>query len=499
MAAVTNTWIKFFTDAGIPAGIAASYALTFSNNRIRMDMLLDLNKEYLKDMGITLMGDVIGILRHAKHVHEQNVRDKILGTSANAPLPQKSTPASRMLDHYMRKTDTNSSDGGGSGSGGGDGDVDDTAVSLEKQKTSIPSTSLFKAKKQTLKTKSEQEVQAPPLKKVRRVLPEHEGRYKITMPSGSTPRTQKILAKQGLLTQKKKTVFDRLGDGSVTSTTESEGPSITITGLGLNIVKPASSMPEKSSVFLRLGEKSQVSSTSNQDILEGKTYLEDIPVSRESVLPYAGVFKQERRKKTVKKVHIQKIEVPTMQADIESARQHITEDGRLISKIVQVQERLGASLSEGKSLLHTLESPNNGKVVKKIIRTNKTTAGILANPTNAKKLSVKARLGSSDSEASSSTTEPAIRRKKIVFVKKTGEKVTTPINRAQDLRLNTTATKSVTFGGVTKKTFMPREVITSSTNCNTITFSNNVTSTCGIHKGPGSITTKTGVFSRLGS
>jgi hypothetical protein len=72
------------------------------------------------------------------------------------------------------------------------------AVLLEKQKTSIPGTSVFKAKKQILKTKSEEEVQAPPLKKVRRVLPEHEGRYKITMPSGSTPRTQKILAKQGL-------------------------------------------------------------------------------------------------------------------------------------------------------------------------------------------------------------------------------------------------------------------------------------------------------------
>lgn len=71
------------------------------------------------------------------------------------------------------------------------------------------------------------------------------------------------------------------------------------------------------------------------------------------------------------------VEVPTMQADIESARQHKTEDGRVVSKTVQVQERLGASLSEGKSLLHTLQSPNDGKVVKKIIRTNKTTAGIL--------------------------------------------------------------------------------------------------------------------------
>jgi hypothetical protein len=73
-----------------------------------------------------------------------------------------------------------------------------TALPLEKQKSSVPATSVLKAKKQILKTKSEEEVQASPVKKVRRVLPEHEGRYKITMPSGSTPRTQKILAKQGL-------------------------------------------------------------------------------------------------------------------------------------------------------------------------------------------------------------------------------------------------------------------------------------------------------------
>ena len=45
--------------------------------------------------------------------------------------------------------------------------------------------------------------------------------------------------------KKKKTVFDRLGDGNVSSTTGNEGPSITITGLGLNIVKPATPSQEK--------------------------------------------------------------------------------------------------------------------------------------------------------------------------------------------------------------------------------------------------------------
>jgi hypothetical protein len=63
---------------------------------------------------------------------------------------------------------------------------------------------------------------------------------------------------------------------------------------------------QQSSVFSRLGEKSQVTSTSSQDFLEDKTYLEDTSVCRETVLPYAGVFKQEPKKKIMKKVEIQK-------------------------------------------------------------------------------------------------------------------------------------------------------------------------------------------------
>lgn len=38
----------------------------------------------------------------------------------------------------------------------------------------------------------------PVKKPPRRVLPEHEGRYKITLPSGSTERSKQILAKKAI-------------------------------------------------------------------------------------------------------------------------------------------------------------------------------------------------------------------------------------------------------------------------------------------------------------
>lgn len=64
-------WIGFFKEAGIPPGDAANYAVTFTDNRITRTMLLDLTKEYLNDMGIAILGDVIAILKHAKTVFNQ--------------------------------------------------------------------------------------------------------------------------------------------------------------------------------------------------------------------------------------------------------------------------------------------------------------------------------------------------------------------------------------------------------------------------------------------
>ena len=60
---ILRDWVSFFNDAGVQSTSARTYADAFVQNTIVGDMLADLNKEYLNDMGIKVVGDIIRILR----------------------------------------------------------------------------------------------------------------------------------------------------------------------------------------------------------------------------------------------------------------------------------------------------------------------------------------------------------------------------------------------------------------------------------------------------
>jgi len=70
--------MKFFLDAGIPPDSSAQYAVTFETNRMGLDMLMDLDKEYLRDLNITALGDIISILKHAKGASAKKAADEVL-------------------------------------------------------------------------------------------------------------------------------------------------------------------------------------------------------------------------------------------------------------------------------------------------------------------------------------------------------------------------------------------------------------------------------------
>ncbi|XP_065833803.1 uncharacterized protein C19orf47-like [Oscarella lobularis] len=90
-------WTTFFKEAGLPQSVAAEYAVVFNDNRMKFDMLADITKDILTEMGIRKMGDILAIVRHAKTVHTQEVRKREASLVKSSPL-QKSvvTPLKQM-------------------------------------------------------------------------------------------------------------------------------------------------------------------------------------------------------------------------------------------------------------------------------------------------------------------------------------------------------------------------------------------------------------------
>uniref|UniRef100_A0A1I7V2V2 SAM domain-containing protein n=1 Tax=Caenorhabditis tropicalis TaxID=1561998 RepID=A0A1I7V2V2_9PELO len=61
-----EAWTQFFVRAGIPKDIAQKYAKSFHNNRITKEMLPELDKSTLSELGVTAIGDQLCILRRIK-------------------------------------------------------------------------------------------------------------------------------------------------------------------------------------------------------------------------------------------------------------------------------------------------------------------------------------------------------------------------------------------------------------------------------------------------
>ncbi|CAI5449939.1 unnamed protein product [Caenorhabditis angaria] len=79
-----DAWQQFFTRAGIPRDIASAYAKSFTTNRITKEMLCDLDKATLAELGVTAIGDQLLILKRIAAGAERNAEK-----DAERKIPQR--------------------------------------------------------------------------------------------------------------------------------------------------------------------------------------------------------------------------------------------------------------------------------------------------------------------------------------------------------------------------------------------------------------------------
>ncbi|XP_026935351.1 uncharacterized protein C19orf47 homolog isoform X2 [Sagmatias obliquidens] len=262
----TSEWIQFFKEAGIPPGPAVNYAVMFVDNRIQKSMLLDLNKEIMNELGVTVVGDIIAILKHAKVVHRQDMCKAATESvpCSPSPLPGEirrgaSSAASRMITNSLnrdsppgtppRRPDTSTSKISVTVSNKMAAKSAKAAVFFNRWSLSpavVPGPVLdawgqrlfhawlpflFQVSAAALARQEEESLTGPT--KRRRVTAEMEGKYIINMPKGTTARTRKILEQQQAAKGLHRTsVFDRLGAETKADTTMGNKPTGVFSRLG---------------------------------------------------------------------------------------------------------------------------------------------------------------------------------------------------------------------------------------------------------------------------
>ncbi|CAJ0949945.1 unnamed protein product [Ranitomeya imitator] len=259
----TSEWINFFKEAGIPAGPAVNYAVMFVDNRIQKSMLMDLNKDIINELGITAVGDVIAILKHAKVVHRQDICKALTDLSSGAIMQSElrrtaNSPATRMIANSLRRDSPPSTP------------VRRPETSTSNISVTVSNKVALKKSLAALSSPAEEDTSPEVPVKRRRVTAEMEGKYIINMPKGTTERTKKILEEQAAKGTSRTSVFDRLGAESKADTTTGAKP----TG-----------------VFSRLGDpcEEEKSADSDEDtsVLQYAGVLKKVsaPVSREKIIP----------------------------------------------------------------------------------------------------------------------------------------------------------------------------------------------------------------------
>ncbi|XP_068935438.1 uncharacterized protein C19orf47 homolog isoform X6 [Petaurus breviceps papuanus] len=223
----TSEWIQFFKEAGIPPGPAVNYAVMFVDNRIQKNMLLDLNKEIMNELGVTVVGDIIAILKHAKVVYRQDVCKAAAESLASSPshlqaeLRRSATSAaSRMIANSLSRDSPPSTP------------ARRPDASASKISVTVSNKMAAKHAKAAALDQLEEENADVPVKRRRRVTAEMEGKYIITMPKGTTPRTRKILEQQAAKGVQRTSVFDRLGAETKADTTTGNKPTGVFSRLG---------------------------------------------------------------------------------------------------------------------------------------------------------------------------------------------------------------------------------------------------------------------------
>ena len=89
-------WETFFKDAEIPDDEAEAYAKIMKDNRIKAATLPDLNTELLKSLGITIIGDVLAIIRHAKSKCQATAEPASISQSAMTPTFKAPAAAAKL-------------------------------------------------------------------------------------------------------------------------------------------------------------------------------------------------------------------------------------------------------------------------------------------------------------------------------------------------------------------------------------------------------------------